>query len=127
MATYTTNLQLPLFEPGDRVDLISIYNAAMQLIDSFSLTVATSGEVATIAAQAAAAQSDAAAAQTSALAAQNSAAAVQAAIDENGATPLDVTSLSTAVVTQGRIVKIPAPVPAQIEPTNSGEVIEEGE
>lgn len=32
--TETTNLQLPLFEAGDAVDLIATYNAAMQILDS---------------------------------------------------------------------------------------------
>lgn len=124
MATYTTNLQLPLFEVGDRVDLIGVYNSAMQLIDAFSATVASSGSLATVAATANQAAGDAAAAVATANAASAAATAASAALDETGAANLDVTDLATAIVTAGRVVKIPAPVPAQIEPTNTGDVIE---
>ena len=121
MSTTTTNLHLPLFEAGDTVDLLGVYNVAMQRIDAAFVDVATNERIAQIEATAAAAETTALHAQTAAgQASTNAASALQAAqaaqstadaaaaqLDTTGASPLYVADLQGGIVTTGGVMRVP--------------------
>lgn len=120
MSTTTTNLQLPLFEAGDAVDLLSVYNVAMQRIDSAFVDVATNERIAQIEATAQAAETTAQSAQTAATQAQTNAAsallvaqgaattasAAAAALDTSNASILTTGDLQAGIVTTEGVVRI---------------------
>lgn len=95
--TETTNLELPLFESTDRVDLIAVYNAAMQILDT---------AVATASAAASAAQTAAGQAQTAASAAQTTANTLNTRLTKT-ASGFTVGQLASAITTTGGYVANP--------------------
>lgn len=117
----TQNLDLPLFAAGDAVDLLGVYNVAMQRIDAAFVDVATNARIAQIeatandaATAAAAAQASAATAQTvasqaaaAAATAQTTATAAADALDTTGADPLTTSDLAVAIITEAGVVRIP--------------------
>lgn len=117
----TQNLDLPLFAAGDAVDLLGVYNVAMQRLDAAFVDVATNARIAQIeatandaATAAAAAQAAAATAQTvasqaaaAAATAQTTATAAADALDTTGADPLTTSDLAVAIITDAGVVRIP--------------------
>ena len=111
---YTTNLSLPLFETGDRVDLIASYNAAMNILDQYVYGLPTDAAVAQALAAANAAQSTATAASATATSAANKADALESALTKTS-TAVSVGDLGSAVLTTGGYFAKPDP-----EPSNGG-------
>lgn len=110
---YTQNLSLPIFEAGDRVDLLTSYNAAMQILDQYVYGLPTDTAVAQALAAANAASAAATAAQATATSAANAAAAVETKLTKTN-TAASVSDLSNAVMTSGGYFAVP-------DPQNSGE------
>lgn len=103
---YTTNLSLPLFETGDRVDLMTSYNAAMRILDSYVYGLPTDAAVQQALAAASAAQSSANTAQAAASAASSKADAIEADLTRSQ-TSVSVGDLSSAILTAGGYFAIP--------------------
>lgn len=113
MATTTTNLNLPLFEVGDHVDLINTYNVAMTILDAYVYGLPTDSAVQQALTTAQNAASTATAASTAAAAAQSTANTAASGVTtiENKLTKTSnaatVGDLSSAILTNGGFFAIP--------------------
>ena len=108
---YTTNLSLPLFETGDRVDLMTSYNAAMRILDQYVYGLPTDAAVQQAIAAASAAQATANAAQATANAAASKADAIEDDLTRS-VDSVSVGDLSSAILTDGGYFAIPEQQPA---------------
>lgn len=109
---YTQNLNLPLFEAGDAVDLLTSYNVAMRALDAAVAGKASATEVQTALDNAASALQTATAASTTAGQARDLATAASAATTRiTPARAVTTADLASAVLTEAGLFAT-AQVPA---------------